>query len=603
MGLDETRRVGQDSFLGSGTVSRFSECYFPTRVLPKEVKGDTGKSRGADTGAMLPVYPAEGEEDNASGIEAEAGVVGGRAGSDIRDGSVDLSSGTSRLSSLRNTQDSGQESAERPVVVRSGNSGANLFRDTPGRDSIDGRGGIDVVDYSGSDAVIRVTLAGKSDAFVYVDGISRDVLRNIEGIIGSSGPDELSGDDGINVLMGDGGDDIIEGGGRGDLLMGGAGADVFVYRHVSDSEPEHQDFIADLDSLSGDRIDVSDIDADSARKGFQPLVFSGQNPVPHSVWYQADLDLGWGAAKVVADVTGDLNADIVVGIWEMSVQGSVPNIMLRSLVLGTEGDDTLAGTPERELIDGLSGFDTLDVSGSRESLCVELLGSGEGYVKIGGIHNDIIRNIEAVKGGAGDDYLKGDAADNILTGGPGNDALVGGLGRDILTGGLGADYFVFNALTDGGDTILDFSPNEGDVLDFSLTPSSSLRSFSSHGSSAHSVWCQPDSQGHTVLVFADTNGDALADFSLVLLGMSSLPDSGIIVLPVAPELCSDVFTLGYGQRRQSSCFDRSDVSGLSQKEDGVLISGDHFSGEENIPEGSPVGLVGFSPDSDLEIFL
>lgn len=46
-----------------------------------------------------------------------------------------------------------------------------------------------------------------------------------------------------------------------------------------------------------------------------------------------------------------------------------------------------------------------------------------------------------------------------------NDVLIGFGGHDTLTGGAGADRFRFYSLNDGGDTITDFNPKEGDKIE------------------------------------------------------------------------------------------------------------------------------------------
>ncbi|HEX2825286.1 MAG TPA: type I secretion C-terminal target domain-containing protein, partial [Burkholderiales bacterium] len=71
-------------------------------------------------------------------------------------------------------------------------------------------------------------------------------------------------------------------------------------------------------------------------------------------------------------------------------------------------------------------------------------------------------------GRGGDDALFGGNANDTLLGGSGNDWLVGGGGADTLTGGPGRDFFVYTALSDGVDTITDFTRGAGnDALDIS----------------------------------------------------------------------------------------------------------------------------------------
>jgi len=70
---------------------------------------------------------------------------------------------------------------------------------------------------------------------------------------------------------------------------------------------------------------------------------------------------------------------------------------------------------------------------------------------------------DVINGEGGNDLLEGRGGDDFLRGGDGNDTLVGGAGNDTLEGGLGADRFVLST-DDGTDTILDFTPREGDII-------------------------------------------------------------------------------------------------------------------------------------------
>jgi uncharacterized protein YfdQ (DUF2303 family) len=63
--------------------------------------------------------------------------------------------------------------------------------------------------------------------------------------------------------------------------------------------------------------------------------------------------------------------------------------------------------------------------------------------------------------------VNGTTAKDILTGTDGPDIITGFQGPDILTGKGGADRFVYLKIVDGGDTITDFNPAEGDTVDLS----------------------------------------------------------------------------------------------------------------------------------------
>lgn len=65
-----------------------------------------------------------------------------------------------------------------------------------------------------------------------------------------------------------------------------------------------------------------------------------------------------------------------------------------------------------------------------------------------------------------DDVLYGGAGNDKIYGGYGNDEIHGGAGNDKLYGGEGSDKFVFDAITDGTDTIMDFEQGiGGDIID------------------------------------------------------------------------------------------------------------------------------------------
>lgn len=104
---------------------------------------------------------------------------------------------------------------------------------------------------------------------------------------------------------------------------------------------------------------------------------------------------------------------------------------------GTNRNDRLQGNRFNDRLSGKAGNDRLLGSGGDNWLS----GGGGNDTLIGGNNRDLLR------GGGGNDRLLGNG---------GNDILVGGAGNDTLQGGGGNDRFVFAALNDGVDTIVDF---------------------------------------------------------------------------------------------------------------------------------------------------
>jgi hypothetical protein len=96
------------------------------------------------------------------------------------------------------------------------------------------------------------------------------------------------------------------------------------------------------------------------------------------------------------------------------------------------GNDTHAGSKDRDLVYGLEGNDTL--RGDNQADC--LVGQTGNDQLFGDNHADVLT------GGAGNDILDGGNHDDVLHGGDGNDTLRGGNGRDECRGGGGTNTYV-----------------------------------------------------------------------------------------------------------------------------------------------------------------
>jgi Ca2+-binding RTX toxin-like protein len=124
------------------------------------------------------------------------------------------------------------------------------------------------------------------------------------------------------------------------------------------------------------------------------------------------------------------------------------------LILGTDGDDTITGTNQNDIIlagggnDRASGGDGNDcirgeagndrVDGSNANDTV--LGDAGKNVVIGGRGNDILRGdkgADKLDGGIGNDNLRDKGGRNFLLGGAGTNRITGGTGRDFITTGSG----------------------------------------------------------------------------------------------------------------------------------------------------------------------
>jgi Ca2+-binding RTX toxin-like protein len=137
------------------------------------------------------------------------------------------------------------------------------------------------------------------------------------------------------------------------------------------------------------------------------------------------------------------------------------------------GNDLLQGGAGQDSVYGGGGVDTADYRDKSQKVEVTLNVNGGGTVKVNGVAEDTLADIENIIGGAAGDKIRGDTTEgnNVFDGRGGNDTLNGDYGRDTLIGGKGndkliggteADQFVFNASlgSTNVDKIVDF------VLDF-----------------------------------------------------------------------------------------------------------------------------------------
>jgi len=205
-------------------------------------------------------------------------------------------------------------------------------------------------------------------------------------------------------------------------------------------KPQEGEVVA-VGILTDDNNNLNTIDSDGAATYIDDpndlqAVLDGENPLNQLAPAGGDdIEGGVGADFVFGDV---LQTDALADAQGLNTNDGLGWQVFAKLENG-EGNDA-----------GWTREDTINyIRANAESLAAESINS-EGQGRDGG--DDVI------DGGAGDDTIFGQEGDDQITGGEGNDTLYGG---------SGADTFVFNAITDGVDTVKDFDAAEGDVLDVS----------------------------------------------------------------------------------------------------------------------------------------
>ncbi|MEC7029446.1 MAG: type I secretion C-terminal target domain-containing protein, partial [Pseudomonadota bacterium] len=135
----------------------------------------------------------------------------------------------------------------------------------------------------------------------------------------------------------------------------------------------------------------------------------------------------------------------------------------------------------------------------------------------------LVDDNDIIDGGAGDDYING---------GIGDDIIMGGEGADILFGDQGVDTFLYQALSDAGDTIMDFETGPGgdilnltDVLEGFDAQLDDINDFMQivHNGGSDELHINADGQGNDFVTLVTFDG------GLGGLGISDLVNNGQIV--------------------------------------------------------------------------
>ncbi len=298
-----------------------------------------------------------------------------------------------------------------------GLGGNDLFIGSAGADLMDGGTGFDSVDYSSASQAIGLNLLYPNFG---TGGAAGDRLINIELVTATQYQDTLLGDgagnifvagSGYDFLYGGDGTDSLYGGGDGDWLDGGAGADFL-------NGGEGFDIAAYDTATSGILVDLSGVTA--------------------------------SAGAAFGDTFSQIEV-IISGAFNDTLTGDAADNRLFSgdgvdVLFGGAGNDVLSGGAGIDSMDGGAGADTLiggagfDIVTYRSALSAVRLDLTNPATNTGDAANDVLSEVESLRGSPFSDVMIGDAAANILRGDLGNDSLYGGIGADSLVGGEGDDF-------------------------------------------------------------------------------------------------------------------------------------------------------------------
>lgn len=318
-----------------------------------------------------------------------------------------------------------------------GGPGNDLLDGGKGRDLLDGGKGDDTVTFAGTATPIVADLA-LGVAFEQYKPWASDHLVSIEGLIGGSGDDAISGSSSRNELHGGAGDDWIDGRVGHDRLFGDAGDDTIYGGNGSDTV----DGGAGNDELYGDsgqwatwdarqlvRRDTVSFALDRAA-----VTVTLATTEAFAAFYEAGTATHAGSADVdtlygFENVVGGLGADSITGNDDDNLlAGGRGNDTLN----GGAGDDTLVGNAGTDTFDGGAGSDTVDYSENTNAVRLNL---SRQVASFPGRNWDpeIFVSIENATTGSGNDTIFGDDGANVLDGGLGADRISGGGGSDTVS--------------------------------------------------------------------------------------------------------------------------------------------------------------------------
>lgn len=162
---------------------------------------------------------------------------------------------------------------------------------------------------------LNVVFQTKTDAPITFRAGDESVLvrgqRGADKLYGGKGNDVFEGGDGKDLLSGGAGNDVLTGGAGADGLYGGTGQDRFIFKSLSDFGLSKTATDTIFDFTTGDRIDLSAIDANSKLTGDQPFTFIATKTFSGKAG-ELRTDKAASDTYVYGDVNGDKKADFIL---------------------------------------------------------------------------------------------------------------------------------------------------------------------------------------------------------------------------------------------------------------------------------------------------
>jgi uncharacterized repeat protein (TIGR01451 family) len=428
--------LGNDSFdggAGSNTVS-YTDIYSRYGVGGVNVALPTSVTGGAGSDTL-----DGGTVENAAGSPQDDTLTGDGFNNSLYglDGNDTMSGGAGNDYMEGNA---GNDSL-------SGGDGNDRMAPGTGDDSIDGgvgtRDAVTYYDITGVGVTVDLGITTAQNTI----GAGTDTITTTEDAAGTLQDDTLTGDGGPNTLVGRAGNDIMSGGAGNDYLEGDSGNDT---QHGDDgidallpglgNDPV-VDCGAGVDAVSYGDIGTAGVTVDLNTTTAQNTGAGGTDTISN-----CEGAVGSNGNDTLTGTPGNNNFIGLLGNDTISGGGGTDVIEAdagNDTITGGDGNDSLLPGTGDDSVDGGAGTDAVSYPEISAALTVDL--GNTGPQNTGGAGTDTITTVENAAGGSGADTLTGTATNNTLVGRGGDDSLIGLAGNDYLEGDAGNDT------ADGGD--------------------------------------------------------------------------------------------------------------------------------------------------------
>ena len=466
---------------------------------------------------------------------------------------------------LRGAATTGTGNALNNTLV--GNTLDNVLNGAGGDDYMIGGTGNDtyVVDTAG-DVVIEYNGQGTDTVQAWINYTLGNFVERLElqGTATNGTGNALN-----NTLVGNTLDNVLNGAGGDDYMIGGTGNDTYVVDTAGDVVIEYNGQGTDtvqawINYTLGNFVERLELQG-TATNGTgnalnNTLVGNTLDNVLNGAGGDDYMIGGTGNDTYVVDTAGDVVIEYngqgtdTVQAWinytlgnfveRLELQGGATNgtgNALNNTLVGNTLDNVLNGATGDDYMIGGTGNDTY-VVGSAGDVVIEYNGQGTDTVQawISYTLGNFVERLE-LQGGATNgtgnalnNTLVGNSQNNVLDGGDGNDYIRGGLGSDTIYGGAGSDTFLYFNIDESPagpasrDTIMDFDSSDRinlsgmDADGSGIAGNGTFNWLATSGFTNTAGELRYSVYGSNSIVEADTDGDGVADFQLLLMNVTSL---------------------------------------------------------------------------------